>query len=116
MIWSKSDYFWFNLLESEDRPIFWYYYYHFIFIFSGKNISRKSKIRLRDFRWVNNDSLAFLKAEEKKRLAKLKAKEAADKKKAEKEAQRRIPASQLFTSQTDKFSKFDDTVRMLFDI
>ena len=56
--------------------------------------------------------LILFQAEEKKRLAKLKAKEAADKKKAEKEAQRRIPASQLFTSQTDKFSKFDDTVNI----
>ncbi|XP_076450719.1 cysteine--tRNA ligase, cytoplasmic-like isoform X2 [Babylonia areolata] len=44
-------------------------------------------------------------AKQKEKEAKKKAQEAA---KAEKDAQKKIPPSELFTSQTDKFSKFDD--------
>jgi len=48
--------------------------------------------------------------EEKRRLEKEAAKLAAAKKKAEKEALRRIPANQFFLKETDKYSKFDDQV------
>lgn len=51
--------------------------------------------------------------EEKRRLEKEAAKQAAAKKKAEKEAQRRIPACQLFINETKKYSKFDDQVQVL---
>ena len=51
--------------------------------------------------------------EEKRRLEQEAAKLAAAKKKAEKEAQKKIPASQLFMKDTDKYSKFDEQVILL---
>ena len=43
-------------------------------------------------------------------MKKLKQKEEADKKKAERERQRKIAPGDLMRSETDKFSKFDDEV------
>lgn len=48
--------------------------------------------------------------EEKKRLEKEKLKAEAAAKKAALEAQKRIPPSELFKNETDKYSKFDDKV------
>ena len=48
--------------------------------------------------------------EEKRRKAKEAAKLAAAKKKAEKEALRRKPATDLFIGETEKYSKFDEQV------
>ena len=55
-----------------------------------------------------------LKAEmaEKKRLEKEKKKAEMAEKQAKLDAQKKIPPSEMFKSQTDKFSKFDEKVRL----
>jgi cysteinyl-tRNA synthetase len=50
--------------------------------------------------------------EEKKRLEKIKKKEEADAKQAALDAIRKIPPFEMFKSETDKYSKFDDKVRI----
>ncbi len=49
--------------------------------------------------------------EEKKRLEKIKKKEEADAKQAALDAIRKIPPFEMFKSETDKYSKFDDKVK-----
>ena len=50
--------------------------------------------------------------EEKKRLEKIKKKEEADAKQAALDAIRKIPPFEMFKSETDKYSKFDDKVKI----
>ena len=52
-------------------------------------------------------------AEEKKNAEKAKKKAEAEAKKAELEAKKRIKPSEMFKSETDKYSKFDDKVIIL---
>jgi len=51
--------------------------------------------------------------EERKRQEKLKKKAEADAKQAALDAVRKIPPSEMFKGETDKYSKFDDKVRLL---
>ena len=48
--------------------------------------------------------------DEKKRLEKIKNKAEAEAKQAALDAAKKIPASEMFKSETDKYSKFDDKV------
>lgn len=67
------------------------------------------------------DRETLLKEKEAKRQAELEKAAEKERKKAElaaaqaaKEAQKKIPPSELFKSETDKYSKFDENVRLLF--
>ena len=55
-------------------------------------------------------------AEEKKNAEKAKKKAEAEAKKAELEAKKRIKPSEMFKSETDKYSKFDDKVIILVSL
>ncbi len=55
--------------------------------------------------------IALFKAEEAKRLEKERKAAQKAKEAAEKEAQKRIPPTELFRRETDKYSQFDDRVR-----
>jgi len=54
--------------------------------------------------------LYILQQEEAKRLEKEKKKQKADAERAAKEAQMKIPPSEMFRGETDKYSQFDDKV------
>ncbi|XP_055900435.1 cysteine--tRNA ligase, cytoplasmic-like isoform X1 [Biomphalaria glabrata] len=65
-------------------------------------------IKLVDKEELLKERAEKLKLEEKKRLEKEKKKAEQAEKDAQKEAQRRIPPSEMFKSETDKYSKFDE--------
>jgi len=71
-------------------------------------------VKLVDRETLLKEREAKLQLEEEKKKKKAEAAAAAQKAAELKEAQKRIPPKQLFTSQTDKYSQFDDTVSKFF--
>ena len=80
------------------------------FNLSRQNIHKLNKEEKLEHRKIKKDLKERINEEERKRQEKLKKKAEADAKQAALDAVRKIPPSEMFKSETDKYSKFDEKV------
>ena len=97
-------------VKSSELKIF---FKGFECIFNLANQETETVIKLVDKAELMREREQKAAMEEKKRLEKEKKKAEAAEKAAKLEAQKKIPPTEMFKGDTDKYSKFDDKVKVL---